>query len=69
LQQRLSKGLTYNINYTYSKALGNIFGIRSAYLGHLDIDKSISNTDMRHVFNASFSYDLPFGKGRQRASA
>jgi hypothetical protein len=63
LQQRLSQGLTFNVNYTFSKSLGNIFGIRSAYLGNLD--KSIANTDMPHVFNAFFSYDLPFGKGRK----
>jgi hypothetical protein len=62
LQQRLSRGLTYNVNYTFSKSLGNIFGIRSAYLGNLD--KTIGNTDMPHVFNAFFNYDLPFGKGR-----
>jgi hypothetical protein len=62
LQQRLSHGLTFNINYTFSKAIGNIFGIRSAYKG--DLDKTISNTDMPHVFNAFFSYDLPFGKGK-----
>lgn len=62
LQQRLSNGLTFNVNYTWSKAIGNIFGIRSAYLGHLD--KSIANTDMPHVFNTFFSYDLPFGKNR-----
>ncbi len=62
LQQRLTRGLTYNVNYTFSKALGNIFGIRSAYLGQLD--KTIANTDMPHVFNAFFTYDLPFGKAR-----
>lgn len=62
VQQRLTKGFTFNVNYTYSKAIGNIFGIRSAYLGNLD--KSISNTDMPHVFNAFYAYELPFGKGR-----
>ena len=62
LQQRLSNGLTFNINYTFSKSIGNIFGIRSAYLGNLD--RSIANTDMPHVFNAFFNYDLPFGKGK-----
>lgn len=61
-QQRLTSGLTFNVNYTFSKALGNIFGIRSAYTGNLD--KSIANTDMPHVFNAFFAYDLPFGKGK-----
>jgi len=63
LQQRLSEGLTFNVNYTFSKSLGNIFGIRSAYLGNLD--RSIANTDMPHVFNAFFNYELPFGKGKR----
>jgi hypothetical protein len=62
LQQSLSHGLTFNVNYTFSKALGNIFGIRSAYVGQWD--KSISNTDMPHVFNAFAAYELPFGKGK-----
>ena len=60
LQQRLSHGLTFNVNYTFSKALGTINGIRSAYIGEKE---TISNTDMPHVLNAFFSYDLPFGKG------
>jgi hypothetical protein len=60
LQQRLSRGLTFNVNYTFSKALGTINGFRSAYIG----EKSLSTTDMPHVFNAFFSYQLPFGKGR-----
>ena len=63
IQQRLSNGFTFNANYTFSKAIGNIFGIRSAYRG--EWDKSLSNTDMPHVFNAFFSYELPFGKGRK----
>lgn len=62
LQQRLSNGLTFNVNYTFSKSIGNVFGSRSAYLGQLD--RTISNTDQPHVFNAFFAYDLPFGKGR-----
>jgi Carboxypeptidase regulatory-like domain len=61
LQQRLSRGLTFNVNYTFSKALGTINGFRSAYIG----EKSLSTTDMPHVWNAFYAYDLPFGKGRQ----
>lgn len=61
LQQRLSHGLTFNVNYTFSKALGTINGFRSAYVG----EKNLSTTDEPNVFNAFFSYDLPFGKGRQ----
>ena len=60
LQQRLSNGLTFNVNYTFSKALGTINGSRSAYLQ----EKNLSTTDQPHVFNAFYSYELPFGKGR-----
>jgi hypothetical protein len=59
LQQRLTRGLTFNFNYTFSKALGTINGFRSAYRG----EKSLSTTDMPHVMNAFYSYQLPFGKG------
>jgi Carboxypeptidase regulatory-like domain len=61
IQQRLTKGLTFNVNYTFSKALGTINGFRSAYIG----EKSLSLTDIPHVWNAFYAYDLPFGKGRQ----
>jgi carboxypeptidase family protein len=61
IQQRLTRGLTFNVNYTFSKALGTINGFRSAYIG----EKNLSTTDMPHVWNAFYAYDLPFGKGRQ----
>jgi hypothetical protein len=60
LQQRLSHGLTFNFNYTFSKALGTINGNRSAYIQ----EKSLSTTDQPHLLNAFYAYDLPFGKGR-----
>ncbi len=61
LQQRLSSGLTFNVNYTFSKAQGTINGFRSAYVG----ENNLSTTDIPHVFNAFYSYELPFGKGRR----
>ena len=42
LQQRLSNGLTFNINYTYSKGHWQHIRNRSAYRGQLD--RTISNT-------------------------
>lgn len=60
IQQRLWKGLTFNLNYTWSKALGTINGARTAYKQ----EQALSTTDQPHVFNAFYSYDLPFGKGR-----
>ncbi len=60
VQQRLARGLTFNFNYTYSKALGTINGNRSAYIQ----EKHLSTTDQPHLLNAFYSYELPFGKGR-----
>lgn len=60
LQQRLSNGLTFNLNYTFSKALGTINGARTAYKQ----EQALSTTDQPHVLNAFFSYELPFGKGK-----
>jgi hypothetical protein len=60
VQQRLSRGLTFNVNYTFSKALGTINGNRSAYIQ----EKSLSTTDQPHLLNAFYTYELPFGKGR-----
>ena len=60
IQQRLAHGLTFNFNYTRSKALGTINGNRSAYIQ----EKNLSTTDQPNIFNAFYSYELPFGKGR-----
>jgi len=60
VQQRLARGLTFNLNYTFSKALGTINGNRSAYIQ----EKHLSTTDQPHVLNAFYSYQLPFGKGQ-----
>jgi hypothetical protein len=60
VQQRLSHGFTFNLNYTYSKALGTINGNRSAYIQ----EKNLSTTDQPHLVNAFYSYQLPFGKGQ-----
>jgi hypothetical protein len=60
VQQRLSRGLTFNLNYTRSKALGTINGNRSAYIQ----EKHLSTTDQPNLLNAFYSYELPFGKGR-----
>jgi hypothetical protein len=60
VQQRLSSGLTFNVNYTFSKAIGTINGNRSAYIQ----EKNLSTTDQPHLLNAFYTYELPFGKGR-----
>ena len=69
LQKRFSAGLTFLVGYSYSKSLddgapaGNdIFGITSQQTQARD--KAVSNFDMSQKFRASFSYELPFGRGK-----
>jgi len=75
LQQRLSHGLEFIVNYTYSKSLGNA---SSADLGSQNNDGFRNNLypnqeygpldfDVRNRFVASFLYDLPFGTGHRLA--
>jgi hypothetical protein len=60
IQQRLSNGLTFNFNYTYSRAEGTVNGFQTAYQSI----RALSVNDQPHVMNAFYSYQLPFGKGR-----
>jgi hypothetical protein len=69
LQKRFSAGLTFLASYSYSKSLddgapaGNdIFGI--TFQQTQAREKAVSNFDMTHKFRSSFSYELPFGKGK-----
>lgn len=71
LRQELRHGLLLGANYTWAKALGNIqnandqtgtsqwFTLRDARLNY-----GPTPFDRRHVFNAFWTYDLPFGRGR-----
>jgi hypothetical protein len=76
LQQRMSAGLEFIVNYTYSKALGNA---SSADLGSQNNDGFRNSIypnreygpldfDIRNRFVASYVYDLPFGTGQRFAT-
>jgi hypothetical protein len=62
LQKRMSSGLTFNINHTWSKTLSDAGTGRSEYFW--EIEKTHGESDRRHVFNAMVVYQLPFGPGR-----
>lgn len=77
LQQRFSKGLTYLIGYTWSKAIDNGSAIRtnngdrlfpnySYDLGH---ERGLSQFHTGRRFVASFIYELPLGMGRTFANS
>ncbi len=72
-QQRLSRGLTALVSYTWSKSIddaSNFFsstGDPNFPQNSYDVaaERGRSNFDVRHRFVASYSYSLPFGKGRE----
>ncbi|HZF39486.1 MAG TPA: TonB-dependent receptor [Blastocatellia bacterium] len=72
LQQRLAFGLALLGAYTYGKSIDNASGIFSSagdpnYPQNsfdLSAERGRSGFDVRHRFSLSYSYDLPFGKGK-----
>lgn len=71
-QQRLSRGLATLVSYTWSKSIddaSNFFssaGDPNFPQNSHDVraERGRSNFDVRHRLAVSYSYDLPFGKGR-----
>ena len=74
LRQRLSKGITFRANYSYSKAMDNSSITVSAYASNcpayiMDLrdprrDYSPACHDVTHRFAFNGSYDLPIGRGQ-----
>ena len=71
-QQRLFSGITSLVSYTWSKSIddaSNFFSSagdpnfpQNSY--NVAAERGRSNFDVRHRLSASYSYSLPFGKGR-----
>jgi hypothetical protein len=73
LTRRFDTGVTLNSQYTLASSVGNTTGSNEARtaannaraLSDFDYDLGSNNFDVRHTFNFSAIYDLPFGKGKQ----
>ena len=78
-QRRVSRGLTFTANYTYGKSLDDAsdsspdtrtlatpttLGQEVSYGVPRSRDYSISTFDIKHLFNSTVVWDLPFGKNR-----
>ena len=68
LLKRFSRGLQFNLNYTWQKALDGQSSlaevkVQDPFNRHLDYSRS--SWDTRQVFNFAYVYELPFGRGRQ----
>ncbi len=69
LEKRLSHGLLYTLNYTFSRSLdqfGVIQNAASVMPNNFDLNAEYgpSPFDITHLFNVTGVYELPFGKGR-----
>jgi hypothetical protein len=74
VRQRLGTSLTWDFNYTFAKSLDNASGLQTGtsygsqfILNALRPEDNYaqSDFDVRHVVNANFIVELPFGRGRQ----
>ena len=77
--KRFSRGLQFNINYTWMKSLDNSScdgqfcndniqnwgtGFPQLLGGNRKLEHSISAYDIPSVFRFNYNWDLPFGKGK-----
>jgi hypothetical protein len=72
LQKRYSGGLQFTAAYTYGHALANTGTTLSGSQGYGPWDPTNYNSayassawDIRHNFTSSFTYEIPFGRGKQ----
>ncbi len=69
-RQRLRRGISLTTNYTYGRARTDRYGITADNTADWSTlrDKSLNwgptGYDLRHIFQAYGTYELPFGKGR-----
>ncbi len=75
VRRRLSQGLQFNGNYTWSHSLTNLFADSSvSFLTYSTMrdpgrDKGASPFDLRHAFKMQFIYEMPFGPGKRWSSS
>ena len=72
LERRGSDGLTYLVAYSWSKSMdvacSGSFGVEGCGLQdpyNINADRSVSGFDIPHSFNASWNWEIPFGKGKK----
>jgi carboxypeptidase family protein len=74
LRNRPWHGVLYDMNYTFSKSLDTVGAVQNSasYYGtsfHPGYEYGPSLFDRTHVYNGTFNYDLPFGKGHRLGSS
>lgn len=73
IRKRFSAGLAFDFNYTYAHSLdtsssneasGSITGLDILNPLTIEANRGSSDFDVRHLINANFVYELPFGRGK-----
>jgi hypothetical protein len=72
--RRAPEGVSVNVQYTLGRSKGNTAGSNEALtagnsadahdISQFDYDNGYNNFDVRHTFNLSLLYPIPYGKGR-----
>ena len=69
LNRRFAQGLSLGAQWTWSHSIGTTSGSNEARTSqdpfHFDGDHGDNNFDVRHTFNLSALYELPFGRGKR----
>lgn len=71
IRRRLSRGLYFQANYSFSKALSDFEGSQTSFSPLLDnatggvVEKRRISDDITHVIKANAVYELPFGSGKR----
>jgi hypothetical protein len=79
LSKNPSHGLRFDVNYTWSHSIDNTSLVANSIASSSGVGficdvvrprecRGNSDFDVRHLINANFDYDLPFGKGRTYAA-
>jgi hypothetical protein len=74
--RRFNDGLTLNSQYTLARSFGNTAGSNEALtaanaareISEFDYDLGYNTFDVRHTFNVSALYAIPYGRGRKFGS-
>jgi len=73
VRKRFQQGLSFDLNYTYSHSIdtasgnessGSLTGINVLNPLSLSSNQGSSDFDVRHLINANYIWELPFGKGK-----
>lgn len=64
LDKRLSAGLYGRVSYRFAKQIDNVSVGSAQDPSNLDVEMTLSPGDVTHSLQTSYTYELPFGKGK-----